>query len=182
MKTLRERLEPQLAELGRQLVPWRTRFEALQPREQLLVAVGGVVVLLALIYLGLWQPFALMRAHGEEQLRAARDLAGRIEQIGALAQQSHASFGTPVVGPGVSLLSAVDQAGKDGILGKPLSRINPDGDKQVRVWVDDVQFDALLRWVNDLQSRYGIRIDALAVERRPVAGVVSARLTLVRAS
>ena len=38
MKTLREQLEPQLAELNRQLAPLRARFEALQPREQVLVA------------------------------------------------------------------------------------------------------------------------------------------------
>jgi general secretion pathway protein M len=86
-----------------------------------------------------------------------------------------------VVGPEVSLLSAVDQASKDGILGKPLSRINPDGEKQIRVWVEDTSFDALLRWMQDLQSRYGVRVDAVAIERRPAPGLVNARLTLVRA-
>jgi general secretion pathway protein M len=180
MKSLREQLEPQLAQLGRQLAPLRARFDALQPREQILVAGAGLAVLLALIYLALWQPFALAREHRADDLRSARELATRIEQIGAAAQQSRSARGAPVVGPEVSLLAAVDQASKDGILGKPLSRINPDGEKQVRVWVDDVSFDALLRWMDDLQSRYGVRIDAVAIERRPAAGMVSARLTLMR--
>jgi general secretion pathway protein M len=168
-------------QLGPQLAPLRARFETLQPREQLLVGVGSLVAALALIYLILWQPFALARVHRAAELDAARDLAVRIEQIGALGQQSRSAHGPPVVGPEVSLLAAVDQASKDGILGKPLSRINPDGEKQVRVWIDDVNFDALLRWIDDLQSRYGVRIDAVAVERRPTAGLVSARLTLMRA-
>lgn len=182
MKSLRERLEPQLAELNRQLAPLRARFEALQPREQLIVAVGGVVVLLAVIYLGLWQPFVLARTHRAEELESARTLASRIEQIGALAQVVHPAGGAPVVGPEVSLLSAVDQASKDGILGKPLSRINPDGENQVRVWIDDVPFDAVLRWMDDLQTRYAVRIDNVAIERRPAPGVVSVRLSLKRGS
>jgi len=181
MKTLREQLEPQLAQLGRQLAPLRVRFEALQPREQILVLAASLMLALALIYLALWQPFALAREHRAEELTAARELALRIEQIGALNQRSHATLGAPVVGPEVSLLSAVDQASKDGILGKPLSRINPDGEKQIRVWVEDTSFDALLRWMQDLQSRYGVRVDAVAIERRPAPGLVNARLTLVRA-
>ena len=81
-----------------------------------------------------------------------------------------------------SLLSAVDLASKDGTLSKPPSRLQPDGDTQVRVWVDEVQFDSLVRWVNELQTRYGVRVDSLDVERQPTAGLVNARLSLVRAS
>jgi general secretion pathway protein M len=181
MKTLRERFEPQLAELNRQLAPLRARFEALQPREQLIVAAGGVVVALALIYLVLWQPFALARNHAQADLDAARALAARIEQLGAQAQQGHTA-GRALAGPEVSLLSAVDQASKDGILGKAPSRMQPDGDKQVRVWIEDVPFDAVLHWIDDLQSRYAVRVEGVTVERRPAPGTVNARLSLVRAS
>jgi general secretion pathway protein M len=181
MTSLREQLEPQLAELNRQLAPLRTRFEALQPREQLLVAVGGLVAALGLVYLLLWQPFALMRARHAAELDSARSMAARIELIGAQAQQSHPAGAGLVVGHDVSLLAAVDQASKDGVLGKPLSRVNPDGDNQVRVWVEDVQFDAVVRWMDDLQNRYGVHVDNVAVERRPTAGTVNARMALVRA-
>lgn len=181
MKSLREELEPQLAQLALRLAPLRVRFEALQPREQLLVAGGGVVVVLALIYWVLWQPFALWRDHAENKLHGSRELAARIEAIGAQAQQSHAVGGGNLAA-GASLLTAVDQASKDGTLGKPPSRVQPDGDKQVRVWVEDVQFDAVLRWMDNVQNRYGLHIDGVSVERRPTAGTVNARFTLTRAS
>jgi general secretion pathway protein M len=181
MKTLREQFEPQLAQLNQQLAPLRARFEALQPREQLIVAAGALVAVLALIYLALWQPFVLARDHAQAALDSSRALAARIEQIGAQAQQSHAAGGQALVGPEVSLLSAVDQASKDGTLGKAPSRMQPDGDKQVRVWVEDVPFDAVLRWIDDLQSHYVVRVDGVTLERRPAAGTVNARLSLVRA-
>jgi general secretion pathway protein M len=183
MTTLRERFEPQLAQLNRQLAPARQWFDGLQAREQLFVAAAAAVLALALVYWVLWEPFALWRSRAAADLAASHDLAGRIEQLGAQVQQAQLNGGgPPVVGSDVSLLSAVDQASKDGVLTKPPSRMQPDGDKQVRVWVEDVQFDSLLRWLDDLQNRYGVRVDAVAVERRPTAGTVNARLSLVRAS
>jgi general secretion pathway protein M len=182
MKTLREQFDPLLARLALELAPWRARFEARPPREQLILAVGAVVVTLALIYFLLWQPFALARDHAAASLVASRNLAARIEQVGAQGQLLHASSGPPLVGPEVSLLSAVDQASKDGVLGKAPSRMQPDGDKQVRVWIEDVPFDAVLRWMDDLQSRYAVRVDGVTLEKRPAAGTVNARLSLMRAS
>lgn len=182
MKTLREQFEPQLARLAQELAPWRARFEARPPREQLILAVGAGFVLLALIYLLLWQPFAVARDRAVARLEAARGLAARIEQIGAQGQVLRSGAGQPVVGPEVSLLSAVDQASKDGVLGKAPSRMQPDGDKQVRVWIEDVPFDAVLRWLDDLQNRYAVRVDAVTLERRPAAGTINVRLSLVRAS
>jgi general secretion pathway protein M len=182
MKTLREQFEPQLARLTRELAPARAWFEARPPREQLILAVGAVVLTLSLVYLLLWQPFALARDHAAARLAASRSLAARIEQIGAQGQGQQAGAGQPLVGPEVSLLSAVDQASKDGVLGKAPSRVQPDGDKQVRVWIEDVPFEAVLRWMDDLQNRYAIRVDAVTLEKRPAAGTVNARLSLMRAS
>lgn len=182
MSTIREQIDAQLVQLNRQLAPLRTRFEALQPREQLIVAAGGLALALVLVYLLLWQPFVLYRSHGEHELQTARALAARIEQIGALAQQAHPAGAGPALGANVSLLAAVDQASNDGTLSKKPSRMQPDGDNQVRVWIEDESFDKLLRWMNALQTRYGVRIDAVAIERRPTAGTVNARLSLVRGS
>ncbi len=154
----------------------------MQPREQLIVAAGALVAALVLIYLVLWEPFALARDHraGGSGIGALAGGAYRADRRpgaggGLPACPASASDVFPAVGGG---------SGQQGrrTINKPLSRINPDGDKQVRVWIDDVSFDALLRWMyHDLQSRYGVRIDNIAVERRSTAGVVNARLTLVRA-
>ncbi|HZU75433.1 MAG TPA: type II secretion system protein M [Dehalococcoidia bacterium] len=178
MKNYRARLE---AELNRQLAPLRARYEALPQREQRLVVAAGGALALFLLYLVLWEPPALLRAHHEQELARARAFAQRLEEIGAQVQQARPA-GAAAARRDVSLLTAVDQATKDGTLGKPPSRMQPDGDTQVRVWFEGVPFDSLLRWIYDLQSRYGIRVDSLDVERQPTAGVVNARLTLVRGS
>lgn len=176
MKALRERFELWLAT---QLAPWRTRFEALEPREQKLVGAAGVVIALAIIYGGIWQPFAKARARHESELEAAHAIANSL----VLAQAeviSRGARGGGVIGSGVSLLSAVDQASKSGTLSKAPSRLQPDGENQVRVWLEDTQFDALLRWMLELQDNYGLKIEVVDIERQPTPGLVNARLSLTR--
>lgn len=167
-------------DLGQRLAPLRARYEALQPREQWLVGIAGVVVALAVIHAGIWQPFARARAHHASELAEARRLAASLTQAQAEVL-ARGPRNAPVVGGDVSLLSVVDQASKSGTLGKTPSRLQPDGDNQARVWIEDVQFDALLRWMYELQTTYGLRIDVADIERQPTSGLVNARLALMRA-
>jgi general secretion pathway protein M len=172
---MKERLE-------RLIAPWReraqTQFDQLQPRERVIVAAGAVVVALLIVYAAIWKPASLVRQHAEQRLQDARDLAAQLEH--ASTQLPHTAMAH---GPaGGSLLSVVDQASKNGDLGKPLSRLSPDSDKQVRAWVEGVPFDALMHWMYNLQTRYGVRVDTADIERQPTEGVVNARLSLVRGS
>ncbi|MBL6751456.1 MAG: type II secretion system protein M [Nevskia sp.] len=172
-------LNPYRERLAAQLAPLRARFDALQPREQALAAAMAVVVALALVYLALWEPLALLRAHRARDLEAARALAGQLELLGAQAGAGRLPAAPPPGVAGASLLSTVDQSTKDGSLAKAPTRLQPDGDNQVRIWFEDVPFDSLLRWMNALQTRYGVRIDNASIERRQAAGTVNARLALV---
>ena len=160
-----------------QLQDW---FRGLAPRERLLVSVGSVVVAITVLYLGIWEPLNKAHTRREADLAASRALAQRLEVIAAAVQSAHANGGGPAVNTSASLLSAVDQASKTPTLGKPLSRIQPEGDNEVRVWIDGVSFEALIRWINELESRYGIGIQSADMDKDSLPGQVNARLTLVR--
>ncbi len=178
MKTYREFLESQ----AQKLAPLQARYEALQARERRFVAVAGMAVAATLVYLLLWHPLAAARGSAETSLAAEHNLAQRIETIGAATRGAQSGAVGALVSPDASLLSAVDLATKNGMIAKPPSRMTPDGDNQVRVTFDDVSFDAVLRWMNELQTRYGVRIDSVDIERQPTPGNVNVRLSLVRAS
>lgn len=160
-----------------QLQEW---FRGLAPRERLLVSVGGVVVAITILYLGIWEPLNKAHSKREADLAAAQVLAQRLEVIAATVQGSRAGGGAPVIDSGASLLSAVDQASKGGTLGKPLSRIQPEGDSEVKVWIDGVNFEALIRWISELEGRYGISIRTADIDKDTLPGQVNARLSLVR--
>lgn len=152
-------------------------FIQLAPRERWLVTLAASVVGLTLLYVGAWEPLVNAQQRRATQLQEARALASRIEQLAAQVQ-SHR--GGPVANLSVSILSAVDQTARNGVLDKPPSRIQPEGDKEVKVWIDGVSFDSLMRWLDELQKRYGIRAQSAELERSETPGLVNAQLSLVR--
>ena len=160
--------------------PLLERYRELQARERLIVATGAVVVLITLIYLVLWEPFANARARQAAALADERALAERLETIGVSVQKARASGIGAVQGSGQSLLTLIDQQGKSPELGKAPTRLQPEGDNEVKIWFEDVPFDALVRWMATLESRYGVQIAGAELERRTGAGLVNARLTVTR--
>ncbi|TXH03530.1 MAG: type II secretion system protein M [Nevskiaceae bacterium] len=155
-------------------------FRGLAARERVMVASCAVVVAVTVLFLGIWEPLVKAHRKYEVDLAAARALGQRLEVIAAQAQSAHGTSGAAPVATGLSLLSAVDQAGKSGVLTKPLTRIQPEGDNEVKVWIDGVSFDALLRWIGELELRYGIDAQSVDIEKDATPGQVNARLSLVR--
>lgn len=157
----------------------RERFLALQPRERVLVSVGALAVSLTLIYLLLWEPLAQAHTQRRAALEASRALAAQLEVAAQKVQTLRRPAGAQA-GQNLSLMAAVDQASKQPTLGKSPSRIQPEGDREVRVWFEGVAFDALVRWLFDLQTRYGVSVQTLDVEPQAAPGEVNVRLSLVR--
>lgn len=157
-----------------QLREW---FLALAPRERLFVAGGTVVGVILVLYLAIWQPLTKAHYGRERSLAESRALAQRLEAVAADAQRARAGGG--MANRGGSLLSAVDQASRSGTLGKQ-PRLQPEGDTEVRLSVDAVSFDALVRWMAELETRYGVQVLTADIEKQGAPGVVNARLSLVR--
>ena len=159
---------------------FRAWWNGLAQREQRILGAGGVVLALVVLYLAIWEPLAQARTEREAALAEARALAVLIEQLAVEAQRGRPAGSAAVAGLNQSLLSVVDQSRRSSAITKPPSRLQPDGEATVRVWLEDVPFDALVRWLNDLQARYGVRVDNADIERESGPGLVNARLTLVR--
>jgi general secretion pathway protein M len=155
----------------------RAWWSSLAERERRVLAGGGLVLALVILYLGAWKPLAATRHERQVELQAARALATQLEQLATVAPRGTAG---PAAGAGQSLLAIVDQSRKASAVDKPPSRLQPEGDDTVRLWLEDVPFDALVRWLGDLHARYGVRVDSADIERESGPGLVSARLTLVR--
>jgi general secretion pathway protein M len=159
----------------------RSRYLKLAPRERVIVLVGSVVVLLTVLYLGMIEP--VIKAHGSRvaALSSSRALAAQLETAAAAVAGAGPKAGTAQVGRGMSLLAAVDQSTRGGVLAKPPERLQPEGDREVKVWFDDVPFDSLVRWLAELQTKYGVSVQTLDIEAQSGTGLVDARLSLNRA-
>jgi type II secretory pathway component PulM len=101
--------------------------------------------------------------------RAADEVArGR-----ALAPATRAADARP-------LLTLVEQTAKQGGLTTALKRVEPQGADRARVWLEQANFDALVRWLADIQKRMAIYVESAVVDPQKEAGMVNARLVLRR--
>jgi general secretion pathway protein M len=158
------------------LEQFRVWWAARQARERQILVAGAVIAAFAILYLAIWEPVARAQRKAELALRESRAVANRLETIAVEVEHTRGAGGANRTLP---LLTAVDQATHRPELGKEPSRVQPEGDKEVKVWIDDVPFDALVTWIQMLQTQYAIVVGSAELERKG-EGVVSARLSLVR--
>ncbi len=63
--------------------------------------------------------------------------------------------------------------------GLTIRRLEPEGD-MVRVTLDDARFEAVVLWLEKLETDSALRIMALALSRRPTPGLVSTTVSVQR--
>lgn len=160
------------------IAPLKARLDQMAPRERILLLGAAAVVMITVLFLLVWEPLVHRHEQRLTQLAAERAVANRLEVM--RAELGTSSNGRPAVNRSISLLAAVDQAVRSGSLGTTPSRLQPEGDREVRVWLENAVFDNVLRWVDELDARHGIMVSTMDIERTPASGRVNARLTLIR--
>lgn len=157
---------------------WQQR----NPREQRLLSVGAVVLGLAIVVGGIYLPLLRARDEARTQVQQAELdlLASRryAAQLGATPGPT--SVVSPVTGPDRSLMARVDEGLRDAGLSSVLSRIEPDGDGRVRLWLEEASFDTVVAWLEGLTDRARVKVIDASVDRSEGPGLVRVRLTLER--
>lgn len=164
------------------LEQWQARalgaYQQLQPRERVIVLAGAAVLAVLVLYLAVWEPLVNAHRRNAEALDASRALATRIETAASLAQGQSAG----AVDRRAALLSVVDQTSRGSTLGKAPTRVQPEGsgEREVKVWFEDVPFANCLRWLGELQTRYAIQVSSAEIDQGSAPGLVNVRFTLSR--
>jgi general secretion pathway protein M len=155
-------------------------LEGLGSRERLMLGAGVAVLVLFLLYALVWSPLHSGYDTMKTSVQAQRDTAVWMEQSAQLLQQLKRSRGPAAQGlGGKSLLAMADSTARSNGLGPALKRVEPEGSKHVRVWLEGASFDLVIKWLGDLSTRYGVDTDSVSIERvSDTAGRVNARLTL----
>ncbi|MBY8965282.1 type II secretion system protein M [Algiphilus sp. NNCM1] len=157
------------------LQAWQQRSQ----REQRMIAVGVLALLLTLFYLLVWEPITQGHAQAADALADARATAQRIERVAAMQPAQSRQRANPNASR--SLLAQVNQAVRSNTLGSTPERLTPDGDDAVRVWLEGAPFNNLLRWLAELEGNPGLRLERADIDRKD-GGMVDARLQVERAS
>lgn len=157
-------------------------FLGLAQREQIFVAGGALVVLIAVFHTLVWMPLDT----GQESLAQEVDVWQRsladlkplkgmqANTTGAQPSVAAAGSQTPVV--------IVDQTLRARGLDRALQRSQPTTSSGIRVEFDNVAFDELVLWLGDLSSQYGMEVSSGSMSQSSQSGPgrINATFTLER--
>lgn len=148
-------------------------------RDRKVLALGALVIALALGWAFLWQPLVQGRKSLAQQVVKAEGDVALMRSIASDVKQRRASgLATGLDRAGQSLLALADSSAREAGLGDALARVEPVNEGRVNVWFEDAGFDVLVTWLESLSQRFGIGIEELAIDRSNAVGVVNARITL----
>lgn len=155
------------------IISW---WSAQSKRDQTWLTVGALFLLLLTLYSGLISPYLSAQQKLEQSVEKKQQLlvwiqnqSTQLRALGGQTNQSHRDGKQ-------SLLSLIDSSAKRLQLAQHLSRVEPDGENSVKVWIDAVEFSQLIRWYGELYSRHGISVDNLILDNGE-PGLVKARAT-----
>ncbi|WP_043316343.1 type II secretion system protein GspM [Microbulbifer sp. HZ11] len=158
------------------LEQWRLKWLALPPGDQRALGILGLFLGLMIIVFGLFRPAQSYFDNARADAEAAQELVQWIERQRPQLERVQRAGGGQSEGRGTLLQRVTAAADNHKVT---IKRFEPEGDRRIRLWVDEARYQDLQPWLNTLlQQRFTIRsvsVDALAEE-----GMVSARLTLER--
>ena len=154
---------------------WLSRLE---PRQRQIVIAGAVTLAGLLLWLLAIQPLFDRLAMLEQTVAAQKETLRWMQEAAIEIQQLRAQGNRTGDLGGRSLLSVVDQSARAAGLGQGIRRVEPDGESRVRVRMEGVAFDTLMRWLAELHRRYGVRVTSVSIDRESSPGRVNVRLTL----
>ena len=147
-------------------------YETAAPREQLalkaLAAFLGATLVLLLVILPLHRFNSEAIADYRAQRETLQWMHDNRAAIGSGAQKTRA--------PNTSLLTLANQSARG--FGLSFKRYEPNADQGLNLWLEQVPFNQVVKWLDALERDYGIVAVAFNASRRDEAGMVDVRVVL----
>ncbi|MEJ2128350.1 MAG: type II secretion system protein GspM [Woeseiaceae bacterium] len=154
---------------------------SLEQRERVFVIGGAFAVVLALLYAFLWVPLDT----GHKTLQSSVDIWQRsLTEIRPLRgiQTAQAANSRPAVNTQQTPVVIVDTTLRARGLDRSLRRSQPTTSSGIRVEFENVAFDDLVLWLDDLSTQYAMEVasGSLSTSAQAGPGRINATLTLER--
>jgi len=161
----------------------RNWYENLEAREQIIVLVGAVVVMVALIYSLVWVPVDKRHTQVANSVTNWERSLVELRPLRSLAASSSVRDGAASVSSSQQApIIIVDQTLRSRGLEQYRRRSQPTTANGIRVEFENVAFDELVLWLGDLSQQHAMQVQAGSLSLAPQAGTgrINASLTLER--
>lgn len=158
----------------------RAWYGGLASRERRIVTVGGVILLLIILWLAIVSPWLNAKAALTARVEADAQTLAWMQQTAPHIKQLERAVPHAAANPRQSLFAIVEQTAQSSPVGANIKQFQPRGDNSVQVHLEAAPFDALIEWLGQLQAQSGVTISALNVQPADAPGTVNADVTFER--
>jgi general secretion pathway protein M len=149
---------------------FKSMFLQLSAREQRLVIISAILVLVAIFYWGIWSPLNTSIDRGQTAVKNQTELLAWVQKNANRAVQLRSSSGNKAAFSG-SLTQAVNQSASRMKIA--ISRMQPQGE-ELQVWIDQAPFNDVLSWLQSLEKT-GVSILDIDIAESALPGQVKIR-------
>jgi len=149
---------------------------SLVKREQIVVAILAIVMILLMFQMMIWKPLHQGRDNATNSVEKQAELLQWMKQRAALATQLKHQLPSRAKVKGKSISQIINTTASRAKI--EINRFQTSGDNSVQVWLDNVDFSKLLLWLETIQKKQGIVVESLSVSETAKPGIVSVRMTL----
>jgi len=146
-------------------------YSQLAVKDQLIVKVLAAFVLIALVFAWVWQPVMNGTAQAKNRYTSEMAFHAKLKENAYL----FSSAGGQITGQGDSILSTVNNTAK--VKNIQLKRFEPEGKTGLRIWLDQVNFNSLIDWLELLETTRGIKVEQISIDKVN-SGIVNVRAVL----
>ncbi|MEO5376567.1 MAG: type II secretion system protein M [Magnetococcus sp. DMHC-6] len=159
---------------------WRPLWQRFSSREQLVLAVGGgVLIAIGIVFL-FWLPLI---DHIQDRHQQMVERVSTLHWMEESAVEVKRLKVAPVRSGGGnvkrgSLFALADQTARAQSLAGAIKQVEPQGENRVRILLEGASFEKLVAWLVNINQNLGVEVQSLTVEKESSPGLVRARLLL----
>ncbi len=162
------------------LAPIRLKLDELEPRERIIVIAGSIGLAIMLFYLIIWEPITSRYEYQLSQHDSQRQLYSWMQEAGEEIRSLSASGGKNISRfKNHSISSLADRSAATSGVKVSIEKMT-QSKKGVKIQLKSANFDRIVIWLNDLETKYGIIASKVKVETSKIKGAVNASILLER--
>jgi general secretion pathway protein M len=126
-------------------------WESITSREQQLSLLSAILIVVAILYWGIWSPLASQLADNKQQLVNVKSSLSWTQEKANFLLQSGAT--QPKRSGNLTQILNRSASRKSITFSRIVNK-----QEQIEVWITNVEFDLFLQWLTDLKNQYGISV------------------------
>lgn len=154
--------------------PAKAKYQSLDKRERQVLTIGAIALVILLVFNLVYRPLASAQQELSLANQQNRELLIWMKQAVMQIQQS-ASDTSLEQRAGRNLNQILNSSASRYAIS--ISRSQPRDNNQHQIWLDEVEFNQALTWINQLQSNYGIYVSSINLTAADKKGFVRANIT-----